>query len=510
MPQRHGGMKAGIVSGVDRRMEKQFVTYEMFGAVGDGKQDDMEAIQEAHAHANKAGLSVKARNGAVYYIGGRPLTAEVQTDTDWSGAKFIIDDREAEDVKRPVFLVTSRRPSYELKLSSMEKNQKNLGRTLETDCFVTIEDSNHRKYIRYGLNVDNGTEQTDCFVVRADGTIENPIVWAFEEVTSCVAHPLDDETLTLTGGAFVTVANQAERVYNYYWRNIEIRRSNTVVKNLSHTNTMEGESGSPYRGFLRIADCAKVTVRDSFFTGHKIYETIGRAGLPVSMGSYDIDVYRSSDISFYRCRQEDIMDRTRWGLIGTNFCKNLYLESCTFSRFDAHMGVTNAHLKNCRLGWQCLNAIGHGTFVVEDTEAYGRALVNLREDYGSTWDGDMVIQNCIWHPADRDASILWASNGGTHDFGYVCRMPRRLTIANLQIMDGAFAEDTDYEGPAIFHNYDWTIGETDDGRDRPYAYETTKELHVRGIVTESGREIRVKENPYSMPELGRIFFGGRE
>ena len=55
------------------------------------------------------------------------------------------------------------------------------------------------------------------------------------------------------------------------WRNIEIRRSNTQVVNLSHTNTEEGESGSPYRGFLRIADCAYVTVKDSYFTGHKKY-----------------------------------------------------------------------------------------------------------------------------------------------------------------------------------------------------------------------------------------------
>ena len=61
----------------------------------------------------------------------------------------------------------------------------------------------------------NGTEQTDCFVVRKDGTIENPIIWDFPEVTSCVAHPVDEEPLTLTGGTFVTIADQAERVYNY-------------------------------------------------------------------------------------------------------------------------------------------------------------------------------------------------------------------------------------------------------------------------------------------------------
>ncbi len=490
-------------------MGKNFVTYEDFGALGDGKHDDMRSIQMAHAYANEQKLPVKAKDGAVYYIGKEAITAEIQTNTDWTGAKFIIDDRDVDDVKKPVFLVTSSMKEYELEIPSFEKGQKQLGCRLNTDCLVTIEDSFHKKYRRFGPNKDNGTEQTDCFVARKDGTIENFIIWDFPKVTSCVAHPIDDDELLLCGGVFVTIANAAECVYNYYWRNIEIRRSNTKIINMKHVNTEEGESGSPYRGFLRIVDCAYVTVSNCFFTGHKIYETIGSAGVPVGMGSYDIDIYRSSDVAFYQCRQEGIMDRTRWGLIGTNFCKNLYMESCTVSRFDAHMGVTNAHLKNCRLGWQCLNAIGHGTFVVEDTEAYGRALVNLRDDYGSTWDGDMIIKNCTWYPAEPCASVVRASNSGHHDFGYVCHMPHRLIIENLKIMDGKFSKDQDYQGPSVFNDYDEAICETDSGMEREYPYMTTEELHVSGIFTESGKEIRIKENPYSMPGLNRIYLGSQ-
>ena len=487
-------------------MEKQtVVTYEGFGAVGDGSHDDMEAIQKAHQFANENRLPVRAREGANYYIGGRALTAVVRTDTDWTGARITIDDRNVEDVKRPVFVVEGDREAYKLDLAFPEKGQKNLGRGLETDCLVTAEDSGTKKYIRFGLNVDNGTTQTDCFVVRRDGTIEDDIIWDFSALTSCTAHPMDETELTLRGGTFVTIANGAERVYNYYWRNIEVRRSHTVIRDLSHFNTEEGDSGSPYRGFLRIVDCAFVRVENCFFTGHRIYETIGRAGLPVSMGSYDIDVYRSSHVTFLRCRQDDIMDRTRWGLMGTNFCKNLVLDGCVFSRFDAHMGVTNAHLKNCRLGWQCLNAIGHGTFVVEDTEACGRAVINLREDYGSTWDGEMIIRNCVWYPLDRRACIINGSNSGRHDFGYVCKMPRKLTIERLRIMDDSLARDPEYQGPTVFGDYDPQICEADDGRQRPYPYETTEELHISGVVTESQKELRIRENPYSMPVLRDIF-----
>ena len=38
----------------------EHVTYEQFGAVGDGKADDQDAIVAAHAAANERGLPVKA------------------------------------------------------------------------------------------------------------------------------------------------------------------------------------------------------------------------------------------------------------------------------------------------------------------------------------------------------------------------------------------------------------------------------------------------------------------
>ena len=72
---------------------KNSITYEQFGAVGDGICDDFAAIRAAHEFANERGLDVHATNGKTYYIhktDGR--CAEVQTNTYWNGAKFIFDD----------------------------------------------------------------------------------------------------------------------------------------------------------------------------------------------------------------------------------------------------------------------------------------------------------------------------------------------------------------------------------------------------------------------------------
>ena len=46
----------------------------------------------------------------------------------------------------------------------------------------------------------------------------------------------------------------------------------------------------------------------------------------------------------------DILNPDYWGLMGSNFCKELHLDGCVISRFDAHCGVTNGSIKNCSLG----------------------------------------------------------------------------------------------------------------------------------------------------------------
>lgn len=65
----------------------KFITYEEFGAVGDGKHDDQNAIIAAHDAANKMGLPVKATDGKTYYIGKGKKPAIIKTDTDWGKAR---------------------------------------------------------------------------------------------------------------------------------------------------------------------------------------------------------------------------------------------------------------------------------------------------------------------------------------------------------------------------------------------------------------------------------------
>ena len=92
-----------------------FVNYEDFGAIGDGKTDDIYSIAATHAFANQNGLSVKVKENAKYYIGGKNRTAIIQTNTNFGNANFIIDDTEVENRNTPIFKVSSSLKSFKLK-----------------------------------------------------------------------------------------------------------------------------------------------------------------------------------------------------------------------------------------------------------------------------------------------------------------------------------------------------------------------------------------------------------
>jgi len=496
--------------GAEKQMD--VVRYGKFGAVGDGLTDDIEAIVKAHAFANEHGLPVKADAGATYYIGGADKTAVIQTDTDWGTAKFIIDDTSVANQRAGIFLVRSSLDSFKIEgIASLKRNQSEINVALPGTCLITVTDSNVKHYIRYGLNQNKGSPQTDVFIADKAGRVDMnaPIIWDFNQITAITAQPIDTTQLTITGGRFTTKANAAEAKYSYYSRGIAIRRSHVVVDGLEHRIVDEGDHGAPYGGFLDIAACANVTVRNTVLTGHKTYRTIGSAGKPVSMGTYDISLNRALNISFVNCSQtNDIKDGSRWGIMGSNFCKNLLLDKCAFSRFDAHQGVVNATIRNSTLGHAGINAIGSGTFTVENCTLYGSSLINLRSDYGSTWQGRFIIRNCVFVPAcgrPVSASLINGSYSGEHDFGYPCYMPERIEIENLRIDDSNQVKN--YRGPAIFSNFNPKFN-TDSYQER-YPYVKTKEVLLKNVTTASGQPLRVSDNLFMFKNVKVIVQNAR-
>ena len=418
------------------------IFYSDFGAVGDGIADDFAAIKAAHDAANKTGQTVVATAGKTYNLGVHDETIVIKTNVIWSGATFIIDDSGILPTdpqrNRDVFSVVSDRGSYSVSgISSLEKGQTNVGMTFDGPTLLRIVCSDFKQYIRYGANADDGSDQQEIILVDKNGNVDpnTPIMWDYPTLSSVTAFPADDKPITIRGGSFVTVANAAPREYTYYKRGISVRRSNLTFDGLLHSITGEGSTGAPYNGFISISYSNNVLIENTTFTGHKVYKL--SSNVNNSMGTYDFSINSSNYVTLRNCNQtNDITDSAYWGVMGSNYCKNLTYDTCVFSRFDAHKGTHNATIINSQIGHQKLSIIGSGTLRVENTVVYGNSIAALRSDYGSTWEGDMIFKNVTL--MNTGTVTLISGSWNNHYFGYTCYLPANVYIDGITLAKGDF------------------------------------------------------------------------
>lgn len=446
---------------------KKTVCYEDFGAIGDGKSDDFDAIARAHAYANENGLDVKTLSGKTYYIGNASLdetkpkpAAKIKTNVDWGDSKFIIDDSEItvdmparngvifhidRDTEPVTYTKENDTPNGAIARINAQGGFKadisELDIGIGYDAMLMVVNENKKVYIRYGANAGSGNSQSELINVDKNGKIDPSTAFLldYDEVTKIIVIKADSP-LTVKGGVFVTVANRVKEDYKYYSRNIFITRANLTVDGLTYEIIGEGEHGDPYGGFLTIHQCSNVVVKNCNLQAHKYYWCVGSGGgAPVGMGTYALSIGNSNNILMKNCIQtnffadDGVSYRSGiWGIMGSNYCKNLVYEDSVLSRFDAHAGVYNAKIINSTVA--CFRIIGGGEIRVENSHLYGNLLIGIREDYGSTWHGDVIIKDVTLHNTS-EANLIYGY-WYNHYFGYPTYMPENIIVDNLKITSG--------------------------------------------------------------------------
>ena len=491
-------------------LEEKYVCYKDFGAVGDGKTDDFLAMKAAHDYANENKLPVKAEFGAVYYIGNSGTESIIiKTSTDWTGATIIFDDTNLtpEDPARrcAIIKVVS---DYSVKrheedsdlvkaiisVGGIKTTTKKIPYSFGYPALIAPYDTTHKVYIRYGGNANSGQDQHEIMLVDADGNIDKdtPALLDYNNISYVLEYRVDDEPITITGGTVITRANSAPCSYSSHFnRNINIARSNVTVRGFEYKIEGEGDVGSSYSGILTAKDLNNLLVEDCTFQAHRFYVDEKRApdgtflkdanGRPVfgtNMGTYVLGGGNANNIHYKNCKQSNFRNKDGvptstwydknwntavrndggvagiWGVHGTNYTKNLTFEGCELNRFDAHAGIYNATVKNCEI--ININLIGGGTALIKDTTVYNDAcFVTLRSDFGSTWNGDLRLENVKWVNGNENCNMIsgiWVN----HYFGYETHLPEVVIDGfelvgpgkHINIFGGyAIAEDNDITAP---------------------------------------------------------------
>ncbi len=465
------------------------VFYSDFGVTQSDSVCCREQIYDVHAYANQKGYKVFADYGAKYYIASVGKSVIIDTDVEWGNAEFTIDDSKVTPNERGNWIFTLLENVNEIyqidTIKTLDRNMTNLGVTFPQSSIVTFYDNKSTHYVRYGGNADNGQTKRDSVVVDKNGNIDMdaPLMWDFDNITSISVLPIEEETRYISGGIFTTIANQAPSEYTYYARGLKINRSNTVLNGMKHYITGEGPTGAPYNGFLSVNNCAYVTVKNCVFTGHKTYQSPTTA-----MGTYDIGMGNAISVFFINCTQaNDINDSKYWGVSGTNYCKNFVYDGCILSRFDAHKGVANAAIKNSVIGHAGASIIGYGTLLIENSTFFTNKIINLRSDYGSSWEGDIIIRNCTISPVSQsDVTVITGNNKGEHDFGYPCYAGINVVIDGLTVENAKQAY--------IFANLNSNCKSAD--YTPQYPFYAPKKVTVKNITTILKEGLQVSPNKY--------------
>ena len=433
----------------------EYITYEQYGAVGDGVTDDSAAIRKAHNDANKYGVPVQGTAGATYYIGAITQTITIKTDTDWNGATFIFDDSQIRwdnSTLRSVnvFTVASDVASktvavpQNLKTNGLSKGQTNIGMTFDSPCMIKIENSNERIFIRYGENADGGDYMQEMLYVDENGNvIGTPIQYDYSTITKITVYSTTDTPIRVGNGKVITIVpdpkaqdSNYENNYCFFNRGIYVERSNTTIYSVEHiiegedmtvlidrdgdgkTDTADPDGdgrpekwtgdksyGVPYSGFFGFAFAYNVKLDSCQVQGHQAYNFYDANGSRNEMGSYDIYAKHCIDIQFLNVTQREnygdypsdtvITNRFMYhGIMGSYYCRNIVMDNCYLDRFDSHKGMHNAKITNSTLGFGIL-VIGGGELYIENVYRVSEgSFVLLREDYNSVFDGDLIIKNC--------------------------------------------------------------------------------------------------------------------
>ncbi len=472
--------KVKIPSNYTYTKDVRNIYYKDFGAIGDGVTDDFFAIKACHEYANKYGHTVNGTEGHTYYIGIANGTESipVKTDTYWNLASFIWDDRDVPDptesnaYRANIFRILPSKDSTTLSGSKLPVTSIPSGSATIGDwkpgerVLVAIYDNTKRQYIRFGANQDNGQAQTEMILVNADGTIDpsTPVQWDYTTLSKMVVYPCDEAPLTFSGGykdqtdnysamgrfdnfdvidraTVETYFNDAPSTYKYFYRNIQVTRSNVTVKNIRHVLHDDVEQSAPYHGFIAILNATDITVEGMIFQKQKTFSTVGSSGDNVGMGSYEIQAESSNNVTWQHCRQSNFFEpngsvKSR-GYMNTDYCRNLTFRDMLSCSFDAHKNLYNAQIIDVTA--EHLNFIGAGDILVNNVTVYtdgNAAGIIFRGDYGSTWYGNVKIDGLTLRSSmESELVSIIKTFYYNHYFGFTCHLPTKIELNNIKIVE---------------------------------------------------------------------------
>ena len=372
--------------------------------------------------------------------------------------------------------------------------------------------------------------------------------------------PINEKPITLENATFESLGNRINIYDNkasiYVNRGINVTRSNTTIKNITHKITDEIPMGAPvdadgnivegyhYSGKMgdRGAGYAVNTATGEPVTDGSVKPFIGysynaffcltevsninlikcrlQARRYYFQGTYDLALNRTNNVTIKDCVQTNfwyesatgkfyenrndsngqlsinVSAQPCWGVMTSNDSKNVVYDHSKLVRWDAHEGMVNGKIINGS-EVSMLRVTGGGELLIEDSTVYytsSNAVILLREDYGATFKGTVTFRNVdIISLKTTPPPAFFRAMTANHDFGNECYFPN-VIIDNVRFFDADRNPQLDEINVVADHFYNPEIEFSYRGVNDP-------KVHILGEICQDGKP---NVNVYNPPKFVKV------
>ncbi|WP_257668315.1 hypothetical protein [Parapedobacter tibetensis] len=425
------------------------VNYQMFGAIGDGHNDDGKQVKEAHDYANRMQIPVINMQGEFWIKETTDII--IQTNVQWGHSVFYIDES-FNSRTAPRFTIKSRKTKKTIEWDAATKRKfldaLKPGMQIFPELapfrnsLINVRDENDRigfRAVKRDREQSNAREE--LFYVEEHGRIIGDIAWTFNDYTSLVAYPCDDNYLVVDGGTFYLSGSSPGRNYEGYWKNgFSVTRSRTIIRNqwVGLEESGRDKASDPRSGFYSFSMVYDITLENVRLLPWE--KDRGNSQENVPAGTYGISASRMINGTFRNVTAEG--GPVHWGVFGTNVNKNFRIYQCRLNRVDVHFHCWNLLIQDSTIGYRGISVTGGGDLVIENSTCHSRNFINFRRDYGAKWDGNIRLNNCRFIPASYDPTGVLAFMPADFNYRYPIGIARSIHVEDLVIDFSAVPSST--------------------------------------------------------------------
>ena len=412
--------KAELSSQIKDIVEKQYVSYEDFGAKLDGLSDDFEPIKKAHDFANLHNIPVKQKKGKIYFKG----SVNVETDVDLNGAEIIVNDT----IKGNTLYVIKSENEWK-EVSNFEQTQLKKGNTI-IPTFSNFPNSliyidSDLLYGYRGGNTKDAWYRREMITHTRDGNISSgELLNDFDTGNLKIkTRTIDKKNIVFnmpTINYQITDVNETTTIVRCTHDNVTISNLNILIEN---EELVQGNSS--FKGqLLNFEKCYNIKISD--IVGSNITGGTSNYNSGYVFCCYFVNKLFLDNIN---------LTSSGWGVMGTHYIKDFFIKNSTVNRVDCHIDLYNMTIENCNLHHSGVTIpSGNGIVNITNTTIFydkWRTYENIfifRTDFGQAFEGNVNIKDCkIVNNTNEEIKIIdiWSIENTNNT--------RKLIVGNITL-----------------------------------------------------------------------------